>query len=56
MVLHLVIKKQFFDAILDGSKKTETREIRPKNANRYIEYLLDEEGIEYVSSKKNINY
>lgn len=37
-VLTLIIKREYFDEILSGEKKTETREIRPKTASRYINY------------------
>ena len=46
-VLTLIIKQEFFDAILAGEKKTETREIRPKTASRYIEYYNPETGETY---------
>lgn len=49
--LHLVLKKQYFDEILSGKKKNEIREIRPKNASRYIEYKEDKDG-EYVQAVK----
>lgn len=32
------IKQKYFDEILAGTKKTETREIRPQNAGKYIYY------------------
>ncbi len=35
-ILTLIIKQQHFDDILSGSKPNEFREIRPKNANKYI--------------------
>ena len=37
-VLTLSIKQKYFDQILAGEKKVETREIRPTNAKRYINY------------------
>jgi hypothetical protein len=37
-VLTLSIKQKFFDQILAGTKKVETREITPKNSNRYGVY------------------
>ena len=41
-ILTLIIKQVFFDAIISGKKKTETRELRPKSETKYIEY--DQEG------------
>lgn len=49
--LHLVMKKIYFEQILKGSKKNEVRELRPKSANRYIEYSTDEFG-EVATPKK----
>lgn len=40
--LSLSIKQVYFDAILKGEKKTETREIRVKNALKYCDF--DENG------------
>jgi hypothetical protein len=47
--LTLSIKQIFFDKILSGEKKTETRDIRPSNIHRYCQmdddgYLLDADG------------
>jgi hypothetical protein len=39
-VLTLSIKQVHFDAILEGTKKTESREIRPNTAQRYITYWV----------------
>lgn len=41
--LTLIIKQKFFDQIIDGTKKAETREIRAKTAHKYICYE-DAEG------------
>ena len=41
-ILTLIIKDNFFDQILDGTKKEEFREIRPNSQSKYCE--LDEEG------------
>lgn len=38
-ILTLSIKQKYFDEIKSGIKKTETREIRAKTADKYIEYL-----------------
>jgi hypothetical protein len=39
-ILHLTLMKKWFDQILEGSKKTEYREIKPYWTKR----LLDEKG------------
>lgn len=44
-ILTLSIKQKFFDQIISGEKKQEFREIRPKNAKKYIKYICD--GKEY---------
>ena len=46
--LSLIIKREFFDKILSGEKKTETREIRPKTAGRYIYYENLDNGQKYA--------
>ncbi|MCI2145834.1 MAG: ASCH domain-containing protein [Bacteroidales bacterium] len=38
-ILTLIIKQKYFDAIVAGTKKVETREVRAKTASRYIEYV-----------------
>jgi len=35
-ILHLTLKKQWFDMILSGEKKEEYREIKPYWSNRFI--------------------
>ena len=45
-ILTLSIKQKYFDEIVAGTKKTETREIRPNNFKRYCRYVHD--GKEYV--------
>lgn len=45
-VLTLSIKQKFFDEIVAGTKKNEYREIRPKSAKKYIEYV-DDKGVVY---------
>ena len=45
-VLTLSIKQKYFDEIVAGTKKVETREIRPNNFKRYCRYLHD--GKEYT--------
>lgn len=40
-VLTLSIKQRYFDEILSGKKTQETREVRPTNAKRYIQYECD---------------
>jgi hypothetical protein len=42
--LHLVMKKIYFDQILNGSKKDEIRTLRPKSASKYLDYTTDEKG------------
>ena len=39
-ILTLSIKQVHFDAIIDGSKKDEFREIRPNTAHKYITYWV----------------
>ncbi len=46
-ILTLIIKKEYFDAIRSGEKKTETREIRPNTAHKYIEYFNPATGETY---------
>jgi len=43
-VLNLIIKQQWFDQIMAGTKDKEYREVRPTTVKKYIE--LDEEGFE----------
>ncbi len=49
-ILTLKIKKEYLDAIRSGEKKTETREIRPNTAHRYIEYYNPATGETYPST------
>lgn len=37
----LIIKQRYFDQIISGEKKLETREIRPNTANKYCEFDAD---------------
>lgn len=46
-ILTLIIKQKYFDEILSGDKKTETREIRPNTACRYVEFFNTETGAVY---------
>lgn len=41
-ILTLIIKQRYFDAILQGRKVQEFREIRPTNEKRYVQF--DERG------------
>ena len=41
-VLTLIIKQQYFDEIMAGTKKQENREIKPSTERRYIQF--DQEG------------
>lgn len=43
-ILNLIIKQKYFDAILEGRKVQEFREVRPTTVKKYIE--LDEDGYE----------
>ena len=45
-ILTLIIKKQWFDAILSGEKTVETREVRPTNT-KYISYRDNNTGRMY---------
>lgn len=45
-VLTLIIKQKWFDAILSGEKKVETREVRPTNT-KYISYRDNNTGKVY---------
>lgn len=49
-ILTLIIKQEYFDAIKAGEKKTETREIRPNTAHKYIEYFNPTTGETYPST------
>lgn len=40
-ILTLIIKQKFFDQIISGEKREETREIRPKTERKYV--VLDNE-------------
>jgi hypothetical protein len=44
-ILTLSIKQKYFDQILAGAKKDETREIRPNNFNKYCSYLYEDEKL-----------
>ena len=41
--LHLILKKKYFDEILNGEKLDEIREIRPKTASKYCDF--DKDGV-----------
>ena len=43
-ILTLSIKQKYFDQILEGTKKNEIREIRPKNFKKYARYVFN--GVE----------
>jgi hypothetical protein len=45
--LSLIIKQKWFDEIVAGTKKVETRELRANIAHRYIEYVDDATGKVY---------
>lgn len=41
-IIYLVIKQKYFDAIMQGRKVQETREVRPQYSRRFLQH--DEEG------------
>ena len=50
-VLNLIIKQHYFDAILDGRKVQEFREVRPTTVKKLVQ--LDEEGYEITDDNGN---
>lgn len=50
--LKLIIKQKYFDAIMDGSKTEEFREIRPNTMRKYCE--VDEEGYCVFDEEKGV--
>lgn len=50
-VLNLIIKQKYFDAIMQGRKVQEFREIRPTTAKKLVE--LDEEGYQVIDEHQN---
>lgn len=40
-VLQLIIKQQYFDEILAGTKTEEYREVKPTTFKKYLRYLVD---------------
>ena len=42
-ILHLTLKKQYFDDIIAGEKKEEYREVKPYWAKSYAIYALKKE-------------
>ena len=50
-VLTLIIKQKYFDAILQGRKVQEFREIRPTNEKKHI--LIDQEGYAQLDDEGN---
>lgn len=57
-ILTLIIKQVFFDQIIAGTKKEETRELRPKSEKKYIAYAEDETytAIEYQHIRFYVGY
>lgn len=49
--LNLIIKQKYFDAIMQGRKVQEFREVRPNTVKKYIQ--LDEDGYEREDDKGN---
>lgn len=50
-VLDLIIKQEYFDAIISGEKTQETREVKPTTIKKLLE--LDEEGFEVEDKDGN---
>lgn len=50
-ILNLIIKQKYFDAILDGSKVQEFREVKPTTIKKLIQ--LDEDGYEIEDEDGN---
>jgi hypothetical protein len=50
-VLNLIIKQHYFDAILDGRKVQEFREVRPTTVKNLLQ--IDEDGYEVEDEKGN---
>jgi hypothetical protein len=58
-VLDLIIKQVYFDQIISGEKKVETREVKPTTEKKYV--ILDEEGaitdiIQYDAIRLYVGY
>lgn len=53
-VLHLTLKKKWFDMILAGEKKEEYREIKDHWAMRFID-VLDSDGMEFQCWEEMLN-
>ena len=51
-VLTLIIKQKYFDEIIAGTKKQESREIKPSTERKYI--LFDEDGYPIEDENRNI--
>ena len=51
-ILNLIIKQQYFDAIMDGSKVQEFREIRPTTYKKLCETNHDEYGY-FIKQEEN---
>ena len=54
--LSLIIKQEYFDQIIAGTKKQETRELKPNTENRYIEtdaegFAIEDENGDVVPKK-----
>ena len=50
-ILNLIIKQKYFDAIMQGRKVQEFREVRPSTVKKYIQ--LDDEGYEIEDENDN---
>lgn len=50
-VLYLVIKQKYFDAIMQGRKVQEMRDVRPQHSARYLQ--IDDNG--YIVQDENLN-
>ena len=57
-ILHLTLKKQWFEKILSGEKKEEFREIKEywnKRLNKEYDYIFDKTLSEYEIMSRYIN-
>ena len=55
-ILNLIIKQQYFDAIMDGSKVQEFREIRPTTYKKLVETVINEDGTWSLKVDENFDY
>lgn len=57
-ILTLIIKQVWFDQIVSGEKKQETRELRPKSEKKYIQYDQEDcyDAIKYDAIRFYVGY